>query len=89
MKVITLHICPVCKRRYDTPKEAITCRNKHEIKTITWVNCEACGQGWNVGYFGLERATQAAKECEQKHRENGDYEQVREARIFFENSFRW
>lgn len=88
MIISVLYICSVCGKRHDTQKEAIICRNKHEIKTITWVNCEACGKGWNAGYFGLEQATKLAKECEQKHRDNGDYEQVKQARIFFENSFR-
>lgn len=87
MKVVTLYICPICKKRHDTEAEAIKCRNTHKIKTVTWVNCEACGKGWNADYWGLDNAIKAAKECEEKHRANGDYEQLKQAKIFFYNSF--
>ncbi|MFL0196974.1 hypothetical protein ACJDU8_15610 [Clostridium sp. WILCCON 0269] len=75
MKVIKYYICPICERSWTTSGEAIKCRNSHEIRTKEFAYCEACGAGWNVDHWG-ETAIINAKECEKKHREDGNYEEI-------------
>lgn len=75
MKVIKYYICPICQGSYTTSHEAIECRNSHEIRTKEFVYCEACGGGWNLDCLG-EQAIINAKECEKKHREDGNYKEI-------------
>lgn len=32
----TLYVCPACGSKWNTRKEAVNCRNRHQIKTERW-----------------------------------------------------
>ena len=55
MKIETYYECPICHSSWSTRNEAITCRNQHPIIEKRWANCEVCGQGWNIAYWGENR----------------------------------
>lgn len=74
MKVIKYHICPVCERRFASREAAELCRQKHQIRIEEICYCSTCGAGWYVNSYGPELAAKLAKECERKHRDNGDEE---------------
>ena len=44
MNIKYICVCPSCKSKYYSQKEAIECRNKHPIPVETWLMCE-CGIG--------------------------------------------
>lgn len=35
-RIIKFFVCPVCKRRYDTCNEAMSCKNQHPIIIEDW-----------------------------------------------------
>ncbi len=83
MKKETYYECPVCHSIWTTQSEAISCRNQHPAKIEEWYYCEVCGQGWNAhAHWGEKGAAERARKCEQKHRDNGEIEEV-SRRTFF------
>lgn len=83
MGKVTYYKCPVCQSSWSTQREAISCRNRHQVQTEEWYYCEVCGQGWNAhAPWGKKGAADLARKCEQEHRDKGETEEV-SRRTFF------
>lgn len=74
MKLIKYYSCPVCQKSFASREDAQICRSKHQVEIKEICYCETCGAGWYVNNYGHELAAKLAKECEQKHRDNGNEE---------------
>lgn len=61
-----LYLCPTCRANYNNIKDAVRCRNRHEIKHITYLMCEC---GWGVR---ADRNANAEDEF-QKHKKRCKY----------------
>jgi len=82
MKIETYYECPICHSSWPTRSAAIACRNQHPVIEKRWANCEVCGQGWNIAYWGEKQAAELARKCEQEHEAKGETEEL-SRRTFF------
>lgn len=82
MKIETYYECPICHSSWPTRNEAITCRNQHPPIEKKWANCEVCGQGWNIAYWGEKQVAELARKCEQEHKDKGETEELSRVTFF-------
>ncbi len=85
----TYYECPICHSSWTTKSEAISCRNRHQVKTEEWYYCEVCGQGWNArAHWGEKGAAELARKCEQEHKDKGETEDVGRRTFFLSGGTR-
>ena len=82
IRKIRFYKCPVCGK-YSTDRKEIQAHYKrHALETEEWIHCRACGAGWSVTAWGLERAENNARKCFREHICKDELREVA-ARTFF------
>lgn len=79
---ITLFSCPICGMNSTDRKEIQDHFKKHTIRAEEWVYCRACGAGWSVAAWGPDGAAEHARNCYQKHIDEGNLTETA-VRAFF------
>lgn len=90
IKKVTFYRCPVCGISSDNLKEVQEHLRAHTIKAEEWYYCRACGAGWSVSAYGPDQAAELARECYQKHIDEGNLTETAAETFFLSGgTFGW